>query len=94
MFDFMFSVLLLRPCFIEVTMLFLWKQPCTVSRVLSIADIPPHDVLHSPCEYAYYYDTLYYLNATLLFLKPSPVYVHGCKQVLRIIDEIARPALN
>ena len=33
---------------------FLWKQPCTVSRVLSIADIPPH------CEYAYYYDALYY----------------------------------
>jgi len=27
---------------------------------LSIADIPPHDVLHSPCEYAYYYDALYF----------------------------------
>jgi hypothetical protein len=46
--------------FVQVAMPFLRKQPCTVSRVLSIADIPPHDVPHSHCEYAYYYDPLYF----------------------------------
>jgi len=39
---------------------FVQKQPCVLSRVLSDMDCPLHNILHTPCQYPIYYDTLYY----------------------------------
>jgi hypothetical protein len=46
--------------FVGYAMVFLRKRPCVLSRVLSDADCPPHDIFHMPCQYPRYYDSLYY----------------------------------
>jgi hypothetical protein len=41
-------------------MVFLDKRPCVLSHVLLDTDRPPHDILHTLCQYPRYYDSIYY----------------------------------
>jgi Helitron helicase-like domain at N-terminus len=36
------------------------KQPCTVTRVLELAECPPDEIPHDPCDYPHYYDPIYF----------------------------------